>query len=60
VASAGVKTEGVIALPTLEADPAIAPLAFAQSFYRLANAVSIARGMDPDSPPHLQKVTRTH
>jgi glucosamine--fructose-6-phosphate aminotransferase (isomerizing) len=60
VASAGAAANGVIALPTVEADPALAPLAFAQSFYRLANAVSLARGHDPDSPPHLAKVTETH
>ena len=60
VAAAGVEVPGAIALPTLAAHPAVAPLMLAQSFYRLANAVAIARGMDPDSPPHLQKVTRTH
>jgi glucosamine--fructose-6-phosphate aminotransferase (isomerizing) len=60
VACAGAKAPGTIALPTLEADPAVAPLLFAQSFYRLANAVSIARGHDPDDPPHLAKVTETH
>jgi len=60
VAAAGADVPGAIALPTLKAHPAVAPLLLAQSFYRLANAVAIARGMDPDSPPHLQKVTRTH
>lgn len=30
-----------------------------QSFYGLANALSLARGHDPDRPPHLAKVTRT-
>jgi glucosamine--fructose-6-phosphate aminotransferase (isomerizing) len=30
-----------------------------QSFYRLANAVSLARGYHPDRPPHLNKVTET-
>jgi glucosamine--fructose-6-phosphate aminotransferase (isomerizing) len=30
-----------------------------QSFYRLANALAIARGLDPDRPPHLRKVTET-
>jgi len=60
VAAAGASVPGAIALPTIEAHPAVAPLLLAQSFYRLANAVALARGMDPDSPPHLQKVTRTH
>ena len=37
----------------------LAPLVQVQSFYRFANAVSIRRGCDPDTPPHLSKVTRT-
>jgi glucosamine--fructose-6-phosphate aminotransferase (isomerizing) len=37
----------------------IEPLLFAQSFYRMANALSLARGGDPDRPPHLHKVTET-
>jgi len=60
VVAAGANVPGAIALPTVEAHPAVAPLLLAQSFYKLANAVALARGMDPDSPPHLQKVTRTH
>jgi glucosamine--fructose-6-phosphate aminotransferase (isomerizing) len=59
VAVAGATVPGAIELPTVGAHPAVAPILLAQSFYRLANAVAIARGMDPDSPPHLQKVTRT-
>ena len=35
------------------------PLLMAQSFYRAANALALARGHDPDSPPHLRKVTET-
>jgi glutamine---fructose-6-phosphate transaminase (isomerizing) len=46
-------------LPTEAADPVIEPLLFAQSFYRAANALSLARGHDPDAPPHLRKVTET-
>ena len=30
-----------------------------QSFYRMANALAVARGLDPDRPPHLRKVTET-
>ena len=59
VLGAGVGGRGVLALPTLSAHPAIQPLLLAQSFYRLANALSLARGHDPDRPPHLRKVTRT-
>lgn len=39
--------------------PACAPLLLVQSFYRMANALAIARGHDPDQPPHLNKVTET-
>ena len=36
------------------------PIAAIQSFYPMAEALARARGLDPDSPPHLSKVTRTH
>ncbi len=39
--------------------PATAPIAMVQSFYGLANKVALARGFDPDHPPHLTKVTET-
>ena len=39
--------------------PAIAPMLAVQSFYRMANSLSIARGYNPDEPPHLRKVTET-
>lgn len=56
---AGAEVPGATALPALEAHPVIQPLLVAQSFYRLANALSVARGCDPDRPPHLRKVTET-
>ena len=59
VFAAGIEVEGAVTLPTIEADPAIQPMLLAQSFYRLANALAIARGLDPDRPPNLRKVTRT-
>ena len=37
----------------------LAPLVQSQSFYRFANALALARGFDPDAPPHLSKVTET-
>ena len=46
-------------LPALATHPAIEPLLMIQSFYRFANQLSVARGFDPDAPPHLAKVTRT-
>lgn len=48
-----------LALPALDADPVIQPILLAQSFYRLANLLAVARGRDPDRPPHLAKVTET-
>lgn len=46
-------------LPAIAAHPAIEPILTAQTFYPMANALALARGCDPDSPPHLDKVTRT-
>jgi glucosamine--fructose-6-phosphate aminotransferase (isomerizing) len=47
-------------LPVVTHIPSIiAPLLAVQSFYRMANALSIARGYNPDEPPHLRKVTET-
>jgi glucosamine--fructose-6-phosphate aminotransferase (isomerizing) len=39
--------------------PVLGAIAQIQSFYGLANALSLARGRNPDAPPHLNKVTRT-
>jgi glucosamine--fructose-6-phosphate aminotransferase (isomerizing) len=39
--------------------PATAPITLLQSFYGLAERVALARGLDPDKPPHLRKVTET-
>ena len=47
------------ALPFARTHAALQPIALIQSFYRMANALSLARGFDPDSPPHLRKVTET-
>lgn len=35
------------------------PIAELHAFYRLAEAIALSRGRDPDRPPHLMKVTRT-
>ncbi len=54
------KFSGNDCLPVvIDAHPVIAPLLAVQSFYRMANALSIARGYNPDEPPHLRKVTET-
>ena len=36
------------------------PISAIQSFYPMVEALSRARGLDPDRPRHLNKVTRTH
>ena len=46
-------------LPALDAHPALQPILMLASFYGLAEALSRRRGLDPDQPPHLAKVTRT-
>lgn len=35
------------------------PLLNVQPLYRLAESLSVLRGLDPDNPPHLNKVTMT-
>jgi len=48
------------ALPLAHAPhPLCEPLLEAQSFYRAVNALALARGLDPDMPPYLNKVTQT-
>ena len=39
--------------------PDLDPIAAVQAFYGLAAALAEARGLDPDQPPNLSKVTRT-
>ncbi|HEY0767077.1 MAG TPA: SIS domain-containing protein [Steroidobacteraceae bacterium] len=56
---AGAAAAPATLLPTVAAHPVIEPLLFAQSFYRMVNALSLARARDPDRPPHLHKVTET-
>lgn len=59
VAAAGAPISGAVVLPTVESHPGVAPIALAQSFYRMANSLALARGFDPDNPPYLRKVTET-
>ncbi|WP_434695749.1 SIS domain-containing protein [Pseudomonas sp. Z1-14] len=40
--------------------PALDPILAIQSFYGMAARLAVARGLDPDQPRHLSKVTRTH
>lgn len=57
--TAGLEHEMAINLPSPAAHPVIEPILRIQSFYRMANALSVRLGLDPDSPPFLQKVTST-
>jgi glutamine---fructose-6-phosphate transaminase (isomerizing) len=51
---------GTDALPLPADVPAITtPLLAVQSLYRAVSALALARGYDPDLPPHLRKVTET-
>ncbi|NVJ98015.1 MAG: SIS domain-containing protein [Alphaproteobacteria bacterium] len=60
VITAGDGLKGGIELPVVkDANPFVEPILMIQSFYRMANALSVARGFHPDEPPHLNKVTET-
>jgi glucosamine--fructose-6-phosphate aminotransferase (isomerizing) len=50
---------GVISLPSECACPVLEPVGYVLSFYRLANALALARGLDPDRPRGLSKITET-
>lgn len=56
---AGAAPPGAVSLPSQAAHPAVAPILQVQSFYRAVEALSRARGLDPDRPAHLSKVTET-
>jgi glucosamine--fructose-6-phosphate aminotransferase (isomerizing) len=57
--AAGLDAPGALSLPTVAAHPAAQPILLIQAFYRMVEALARARGMDPDHPPHLSKVTET-
>ena len=56
---AGGEAVGATTLPTIRCTQLLEPIVQIQSFYRAANALALARGLDPDRPPHLAKVTET-
>jgi len=56
---AGSQAPQAITLPTASANPALEPMLIVQSFYRMVNALALARGRNPDQPPYLNKVTET-
>ncbi len=52
--------DGVTALPVPDGlNPLLAPIAWLPSFYPAAARLARARGLDPDRPPFLNKVTET-
>ena len=59
VTTVGLREAYAGALPVIDADPATTPLLQIQSFYRMVNALAVARGYDPDRPRHLSKITET-
>ncbi len=59
VAMAGGRALGATLLPTLPGPGVLAPILLASSLYRLLATLAVARGLDPDRPPHLVKVTET-
>lgn len=56
----GKNYDNAINLPSVSnVTAATAPILFIQSFYKMVNALAVKRGYNPDSPPHLRKVTET-
>lgn len=58
IARPGMHGPGVLPLPA-SPHPACTPILTVQAFYGAVNALSVARGHNPDVPPHLNKVTET-
>jgi glutamine---fructose-6-phosphate transaminase (isomerizing) len=56
---AGSRVPRAFILPTTSANPVLEPMLIVQSFYRMVNALALARGRNPDQPPYLNKVTET-
>jgi glucosamine--fructose-6-phosphate aminotransferase (isomerizing) len=56
---AGAAAPGAIRLPTLDAASELAPILLVQSAYRMIASLAVRRGLDPDHPPHLRKITET-
>jgi glucosamine--fructose-6-phosphate aminotransferase (isomerizing) len=59
IKAGGAAQAGVLTLPAERACPVLEPIAYALSFYRLVNALALARGLDPDRPRGLSKITET-
>jgi glucosamine--fructose-6-phosphate aminotransferase (isomerizing) len=56
----GGAAKGAVTLPSVPGlHPLVAPLVLAVSFYAFIEGLARRRGFDPDTPPHLRKVTET-
>lgn len=56
----GAEATGCTTLPSVGGlHPLVAPLVLAVGFYGFVEALARRRGFDPDTPPHLRKVTET-
>jgi glucosamine--fructose-6-phosphate aminotransferase (isomerizing) len=56
---AGARVPGTVELPTVQAAAELSPILLVQSAYRMIAALALRRGLDPDRPPHLRKITET-
>lgn len=59
VLAIGLEAPGCATIAVPPAAPELFPLLAIQSLYRLVNRLALARGLDPDRPPYLAKVTET-
>ncbi len=56
----GAQAKGAVTLPMVGGlHPLVAPLVLSVAFYAFVETLSRRRGFDPDTPPHLRKVTET-
>jgi len=56
----GAEVPGCVRLPSVAGlHPLVAPLVNMVAFYAFIEALARRRGLDPDTPPHLRKVTET-
>lgn len=56
----GGAAEAAVTLPSVPGlHPLVAPLVLCTAFYAFVEGLARRRGLDPDTPPHLRKVTET-
>ncbi|NUB45423.1 SIS domain-containing protein [Fertoebacter nigrum] len=56
----GAAAKGAVTLPSVGGlHPLVAPLVLIVGFYAFVEGLARRRGFDPDTPPHLRKVTET-